>query len=112
MMKKGLVISRPGKQLLKISLLKVKLRRGSGMALYIGECFNVVEIRVGNERVEFLWIRIKGLANKVGILMAVCNRLRNQDEEMDEVFYKQLAEVPQSPVLVLLGTLTYQTCWK
>lgn len=30
-------------------------------------------------------------------------RLPNQDEEADETFYKQLAEVSLSPALVLLG---------
>jgi len=38
--------------------------------------------------------------------VGVCYRLPNQDEEMDEVFYKQLAEVVQSPALCSWGTST------
>lgn len=37
-----------------------QLRRGSGMALYIREYLNVVEIRVGNYKVESFLIRIGG----------------------------------------------------
>ena len=40
---------------------------------------------------------IKGKANKADILEKDCYRLPNQDEEMDEAFYEQLAEVMQSP---------------
>ena len=45
-----------------------QLRRGGRMSLYIRECFDAVEIRVGNDKVESLWIRLRGLANKVDIL--------------------------------------------
>ena len=37
-----------------------KLRRGGGVALHIRECFDAVELRVGNEKVESLQIRIGG----------------------------------------------------
>lgn len=37
--------------------------------LSILECFDAVELRVGNEKVEFLWIRIRGLVNKADILV-------------------------------------------
>lgn len=50
-----------------------------------------------------------GLANRAEMLIGVCYRPPNQDEETDEVFYKQMAEVAQSPALVLLGSLTSQT---
>ena len=43
----------------------------------------------------------------------VCYRSPNQDEETDEVFYKQLTEVAQSPALVFLGNFIFpDTCWK
>ena len=58
---------------------------------YARESFDVVELGAGNDKVESLWVRIT--ANKVDILVGVCYRLPNQDEEMDEVFYEQLAEV-------------------
>ena len=70
-------------------------RRGGGVALYIRECFDVVELETetGNDKVESLWVRIRGKANKAGILVGVCYRLPNQDVETDEEFYRQLAEV-------------------
>lgn len=40
-----------------------------------------------------LWIRVRGLAIKVDILVVVCYRPLNQDEKTDEAFYKQLAEI-------------------
>mgnify|MGYP001864473390 CR=1 FL=1 len=53
------------------------------MALYIRECFDVVELRAGNEKVETLWVRIKGKTNKVDILVWICCGLPNQDEGTD-----------------------------
>jgi len=52
---------------------------------------------------------MRGQANKADILLGVCYRPPNQEEEVDEVFYKRLAEVSQLLALVLLGTLTYWT---
>ncbi|GAB0208240.1 mitochondrial enolase superfamily member 1 [Grus japonensis] len=47
------------------------------------------------------------------ILLGVCYRPPNQDEEADEAFYKQLAEVSQSLALVLVGDFNLpDVCWK
>lgn len=43
------------------------------------------------------------MANKVDILVGDCYRPPNQDKEMDDAFYKQLAKVVQSPALALMG---------
>ena len=48
-----------------------------------------------------------GRADKADILLGVCYRLPNQDEETDEVFYEQLAEVARSPALVLMGDFNF-----
>ena len=66
-------------------------RRGGGVALYVKECFEVTELMTGDNKVESLWVKIRGRADKAGILVSVY-RLPNQDEETDEVFYEQLAE--------------------
>jgi len=47
----------------------------------------------------------EGEVNKADILLGVFYRPPNQDEEVDEVFYKRLAEVSQSLALVLMGGL-------
>ncbi|KAJ7413296.1 hypothetical protein WISP_92154 [Willisornis vidua] len=54
-------------------------------------------------KVECLWTRIGGKANNADILMGVCYGPPNQDEEGDELFYKQLVDVSKSPALVLVG---------
>lgn len=41
--------------------------------------------------------------NKVDILMGVCYRRPNQDEETDETFHEQLAKVALSVALVFMG---------
>jgi len=35
-------------------------RGGSGVALYVRECFGCPELDYGDDRVECLWVRIKG----------------------------------------------------
>ena len=44
-------------------------RRGGGVALYIRECFDAVELKAGNDKVESLWVRISGKTNKANILV-------------------------------------------
>ena len=77
------------------------------MALYIRECFDVVELETGNEKVESLWVRISGKTNKASILVGVCYRPPNQDEETDEEFYRQLTKVAKSSALVLVGDFNF-----
>jgi len=48
---------------------------------------------------------MRGKANKADLLLGVCYRPPNQDEEADEAFCKRLAEVSQSLALVLVGGL-------
>ena len=78
-------------------------RRGGGVALYVRECFDCLELDDGNDRVECFWVRIRGKANKADIMVGVCYRPPNQDEEADEIFSKQLGEVSQVLALVLVG---------
>jgi len=77
------------------------------------ECFSVVELGAGNDKVDSLQVRIRRRATKADILVKVCYRQPNQDEETDEAFYKQLAEAAQSPALVLMGDFNFpDMCWK
>ena len=62
------------------------------MWLSMLECFDVTELMDGDDKVESLWVKIRGRADKADILVGVCYRPPNQDEETDEVFYEQLAE--------------------
>ncbi|PKU36060.1 adaptin ear-binding coat-associated protein 1 [Limosa lapponica baueri] len=78
-------------------------RRGGEVALYVREDYDRVELTEGNGKVECLWVRIRGRASKADIVVGVCSRPPNQDVEVDEMFYKQLAEVSRSLALVLVG---------
>ncbi|XP_032304298.1 uncharacterized protein LOC116654245 [Coturnix japonica] len=88
-------------------------RRDGGVALYVRECFHATEIVTGDNKVESLWVKIRGRADKADILVGVCYRPPNQDEETDEVFYKQLAQAARSPALVLMGDFNFpDICWE
>ncbi|KAK4813675.1 hypothetical protein QYF61_019568 [Mycteria americana] len=88
-------------------------RRGGGVALYVRECLDSLELNDGDDRMECLWVRISGKANKADIVVGVCYRPPNQDEETDELFYKQLGEASQSLALVLVGDFNLpDVCWK
>ena len=39
-------------------------RRGGGVALYVRECFDCLELNKSNDKVECLWVKISGMANK------------------------------------------------
>ncbi|KAF4803558.1 hypothetical protein TURU_015076 [Turdus rufiventris] len=80
-----------------------KGRRGGGVALYIREAFDAMDDETNDDEVECLWVRIKGKANKADILLGVCYHSPNQEEEVDNFFYKQLENVSESSVLVLVG---------
>ncbi|PKU44320.1 rna-directed dna polymerase from mobile element jockey-like [Limosa lapponica baueri] len=88
-------------------------RRGRGVALYIRECFDCIELDSRDDEVECLWVRMKGKANKGDCVLGVCYRPPNWDEQVDEAFYKRLAEVSQLPALVLVGDFNLlDICWK
>ncbi|KAJ7423638.1 mitochondrial fission process protein 1 [Pitangus sulphuratus] len=77
------------------------------------ERLDFVELEVSNYKVECLWIKIRGKANKVDILVGVCYRPPNQDDEDDELFYKQLADVSKLPALVHVGYFKLpDVCWE
>ena len=63
------------------------------MALYVRDCFDCIELDDCDDNVECFWVKMRGKANKADILLGVCYRPSNQDEEADEFFYKRLAEV-------------------
>ena len=81
--------------------------------LFLLKTFDVEELGVEKDKVECLWVRIRGKACRGDILVGVCYRPSNQDEEMDEAFCEQLAEVVRLPALVLVGDFNFpDTCWK
>lgn len=73
-------------------------RRGGGVALYIREAFVAIGIE-NNDEVECLWVRIKK-ANKADILLGVCYRPPIQEEEVDNLLYKQLEFQVHQPLFL------------
>jgi len=63
-------------------------RRGGGVALYVRECFDCLVPDDGDDKVECLWVKIRGKANKTDIMVGICYRPPNWDEEADEIFCK------------------------
>ncbi|RMB94617.1 hypothetical protein DUI87_29432 [Hirundo rustica rustica] len=73
----------------------------------------IVGIETNEDGVECLWVRIKGKANKAGILLGVCYCPPIQEEEVDNLFYKQLENVSGSSALVLVGDFNLpDICWE
>ncbi|PKU41873.1 rna-directed dna polymerase from mobile element jockey-like [Limosa lapponica baueri] len=93
-------------------------RRGGGVAHYVKEWIESEEMSLkpslgSDERVESLWVRIKGQANMGDTVVGVYYRPPDQDGEVDEAFYNQLQVAPQSQALVLVGDFNYpDICWK
>ncbi|PKU26822.1 adaptin ear-binding coat-associated protein 1 [Limosa lapponica baueri] len=78
-------------------------RKGGGVALHARECYECLELNDGDNRVESLWVRIRGRVNKADIMVGVCYRPPNQDLEVDKIFYKQLGEISKSLALAFVG---------
>ncbi len=68
-----------------------------------------MEMNDGDDRVESFWVRIKAKANKTDIIVGVCYRPPNQDEEVDKTLYRQPHEVSRSLPLFLWAIAKSQT---
>ena len=64
-------------------------RKGGGVALYIKKERECMEINDGDDRV-----RIKAKADRTDIIIGVCYRLPNQDEEVDIDSWRGLKVTP------------------
>lgn len=73
------------------------------MALYVTEGLSCTELTVGNDTLESLWIRIKGQANKVDVIVGVYYKPPSQVDNTDQLFYKELRENSRSATPVLMG---------
>jgi len=90
-------------------------RRGGGVALYVREQPDYVELclRADEEQVESLWVRIKGQTHTGDIIEGVYCRSPDQEEEVDEAFYRQLQAASQSQALDLMGDFNHPgICWE
>lgn len=62
-----------------------------------------MELSVGNNMVESLWVRIKGQGNKEDVVAGVCYRPPRQDKTTTLMNYFELKETSRSTALILMG---------
>jgi len=84
-------------------------RRAGGVALYLREQLECIELWLGTdeEGLESLWVKIKGQPHMGDVIVGVYYRSPDQNEEVDEAFYKQLQAASQSQALVLMGDFNH-----
>ena len=81
--------------------------------LHVRESFDSIDLDDCDDKVECLWVKMRQKANKADMLLRDCYRPHNLDEEVDEDFYKWLAEVSQFLALILMENFNLQDiCWK
>jgi len=90
-------------------------KRVGGVALDVREQLECIELCLGadEEQVESLWVRIKGQAHTGDSVVGVYYRPPDQEEEVDEAFYRQLEVVSLPQALVLLEDFNHpDICWE
>ena len=65
-------------------------RQGGRVMMYVKHRLDCVEFQVGNDKVESLWVRIKGRTNKGDIIVGVYYRAPGQDNHAVELFFAEL----------------------
>jgi len=70
------------------------------------ECIELC-LGVDEERVQSLWVRINGQTHMADIGVGVHYRPPDQEEEIDEAFYRQMKVASQSQALVLMGDFNH-----
>ena len=67
-------------------------RRDGGVAMYVKQGLDCVELQVDSSKVESLWVRIKGQTNTGDVVLGVCYRPPSQDDDTDKLVLKELRE--------------------
>ncbi|PKU28864.1 dtw domain-containing protein 2 [Limosa lapponica baueri] len=90
-------------------------RRGGGVALYVNEQLESMELHLGmdEEPTESLWVKIRGRTGTGDITLGVCYKPPEKDDQADETLYKQIREASCSQALVVMGNFNHpDSCWK
>jgi len=64
-------------------------------------------LAMGDNTLKSLCARIKGKANKVDVVVEVYYQPPSQDNDIAELFYKELRGISRSAVLVLMGDFNF-----
>ncbi|GAB0179366.1 hypothetical protein GRJ2_000401900 [Grus japonensis] len=90
-------------------------KRGGGVALYVNDQLECMELHLGmdEEPTKSLWVRIKGKAGKGDIIVGVCYRPLDQEDQANEALYRQIGAASHSKALVLMGDFNHlDVCWR
>lgn len=78
-------------------------RRGGGIALCVRErieCTVFAAVRDGVD--ESLWVRVRGMENKAGVIVGAYYQTLREGDSAYELLYKLLEEISESVALVLI----------
>ncbi|CAM2116169.1 unnamed protein product [Caretta caretta] len=90
-------------------------KKGGGVALCVREQHDcsVLQYGTGKKPVESLWVKFRGENNKGDVMVGICYRSPDQEDEVDEAFFGQLIEVSRSQALLLMGDFNHpDICWE
>ncbi|PKU35454.1 dtw domain-containing protein 2 [Limosa lapponica baueri] len=90
-------------------------RRGAGVALYVRDQLECMEFCLGmdDEPTESLRVKIKEQTNMDDIVVGICYRPPDWEEQVDEEFYRHLGAASHSQALDLMGNLNDpDICWR
>jgi len=90
-------------------------RHGRGVAFHVREQLDCMKLcpRMDEESMESLWVRTKDRTGKDYIVVCVSYRPPDQEEQLDEAFYRQRGGASHLQALTLMGDSNHHnTCWK
>lgn len=71
-----------------------------------------MQYKVGGKIAESVWVKVRGESSKGNVMVGICDRPPDKEEEMDEALLKQLVEVSKSENIVLMEDFNYcDICW-
>lgn len=77
--------------------------RAGGALCNRGTGLYSTELAIGEDTVKNLWVAIKGQANKGDVIIGVYSRLPSQDDNTNELFFRERRDTSRSAALVLMG---------
>ncbi|KAK4824035.1 hypothetical protein QYF61_009626 [Mycteria americana] len=90
-------------------------KQGGGVAHYVNGQLECVDLHLGmdEEPTKSLWVRIKGRAETADIILGVCCRPPDQEDQVDEALYRQIGAASCSQAVVLMGDFNHpDICWR
>ncbi|GAB0207491.1 hypothetical protein GRJ2_003214800 [Grus japonensis] len=76
------------------------------------ECMELC-LGMGQEPAESSWVKISRQTNMGAVVLGICYRLPDQEEVVDEAFFKQLEEASHLQALALMGNFNHPDIyWK